>query len=316
MESARIEYEPGRVPRKQRERFWSDAFSSLYGPVRVDSLGADSIDGRIGGVQLWKLKLFSADMSRHRIALPQALARPGTHLLMKVHFQTRGVADFEQDGRVIRLQPGHCLVYNVSRPHVMVSEEPSGHDAVIIPNELIRRQSVPIEMLRARELPDDAMARFAHDMVRAFLRDPPPLPEATAASLADGLLSLLNACFSQGVIGPDGFTSPAIMRWRAKNYIEDHLRETALAIDDVAAALGCSKRYIHTIFRDEGTSIGRYIWRLRLENSLKELESPASMGKSITDIAFSWGFSSSSHFTRLFKQQYGFPPSRLRAATG
>lgn len=233
---------------------------------------------------------------------------------MKVHFQIEGELEFEQEGWGAKLLPGDCLVYNVSRPHVITSSGFSRHDAAIIPNDLIRRQSIPVEILRARKIAGDSMSRFTHSLLQVFLNDRPlPLvPEAVAARLADALMSLFQACFSQGVIGAEGFTSSAIMRWRAKSFIADHLRETTLDIEQIAATLGCSKRYIHMIFRDEGTTVQRYIWHTRLDQCVRELESPSGHGKSITDVAFSWGFSSSSHFSRLFKDRFGVPPSSFR----
>ena len=37
-------------------------------------------------------------------------------------------------------------------------------------------------------------------------------------------------------------------------------------------------------------------------------------GKTITDVAFSWGFSSSSHFSRVFRKHFGFVPSAIHKA--
>ena len=33
--------------------------------------------------------------------------------------------------------------------------------------------------------------------------------------------------------------------------------------------------------------------------------------KTITDVAFSWGFSSSSHFSRVFRKYFGVVPSSI-----
>jgi AraC-like DNA-binding protein len=49
-----------------------------------------------------------------------------------------------------------------------------------------------------------------------------------------------------------------------------------------------------------------------LQNCRQELEAHA--GKTITDVAFSWGFSSSSHFSRVFRKYFGFVPSSIHRA--
>jgi AraC-like DNA-binding protein len=49
-----------------------------------------------------------------------------------------------------------------------------------------------------------------------------------------------------------------------------------------------------------------------LQNCRQELETQA--GKTVTDVAFSWGFSSSSHFSRVFREYFGIVPSAIQKA--
>jgi AraC family transcriptional activator of tynA and feaB len=90
------------------------------------------------------------------------------------------------------------------------------------------------------------------------------------------------------------------------------LRDPDLSIDQISAALGCTKRYLHMLFSDRGITVSDYIWRARLQNCRQELE--AQSGKTITDVAFSWGFSSSSHFSRVFRRYFGVVPSSIHKA--
>jgi AraC family transcriptional activator of tynA and feaB len=99
---------------------------------------------------------------------------------------------------------------------------------------------------------------------------------------------------------------------RAQFFIREHLRDPDLSIDRISAALGCTKRYLHMLFSDRGMTVSDYIWRARLQNCRHELETQA--GKTITDVAFSWGFSSSSHFSRVFRKYFGIVPSSIHKA--
>jgi AraC-like DNA-binding protein len=76
--------------------------------------------------------------------------------------------------------------------------------------------------------------------------------------------------------------------------------------------MGCTKRYLHMLFSDKGMTVSDYIWRARLLHCRQELETQP--GKTITDVAFSWGFSSSSHFSRVFRKHFGFVPSAIHKA--
>jgi AraC-like DNA-binding protein len=99
---------------------------------------------------------------------------------------------------------------------------------------------------------------------------------------------------------------------RAQFFIREHLRDPDLCIDQISAELGCSKRYLHMLFSERGLTVSDYIWRARLQNCRQELEAHA--GKTITDVAFSWGFSSSSHFSRVFRKYFGVVPSSIHKA--
>lgn len=99
---------------------------------------------------------------------------------------------------------------------------------------------------------------------------------------------------------------------RIKTYIRDHLRDPELSIEQIAAALHCSKRYVHMAFVGEATSIEKYLWSLRLEQCRRALETTAGPTSTLTALAFSWGFNSSSHFSRLFRDKFGIAPSLYR----
>jgi AraC family transcriptional activator of tynA and feaB len=103
----------------------------------------------------------------------------------------------------------------------------------------------------------------------------------------------------------------ATLRERAKAYIGRHIREADLSVDKIAAALGCSKRYLHLVFNAGEETVSEYVWRRRLEGCRAELSDPA-LRLTLTQIAHAWGFNSSAHFSRAFKERYGIPPSAHR----
>ncbi|MEM7799029.1 MAG: helix-turn-helix transcriptional regulator [Chloroflexota bacterium] len=81
----------------------------------------------------------------------------------------------------------------------------------------------------------------------------------------------------------------------------------------IASGLHLSPRYIHLLFKEEETTVSRFIWSTRLEKCRSDLVDPSSAMLSISEIAFSWGFQSSAHFSQAFRRQYGMTPSRYRA---
>ena len=45
---------------------------------------------------------------------------------------------------------------------------------------------------------------------------------------------------------------------------------------------------------------------------MRELKNPAQAQRTITDIAFSWGFNNGAHFSRVFREHAGLSPSDFR----
>ncbi|WP_315704968.1 MULTISPECIES: helix-turn-helix domain-containing protein [unclassified Bradyrhizobium] len=306
----------GLTPRTQLQR-WSDALTDLCGRFDVDPLEGSSFNGRINYTTMSRLKLCQIEASQHRIAHTLARARSTEHPYIKILFQTYGISYFEQDERRIEIGPGDCLAYDVSSPHTIVSPGLTRHEVVIVPKELLHERGFRLDKMVACKLSArSGTGRIAHDVAHAAFDEATKLSPHSAVGVAESLIDLLllplreaDAMFDRG--------GPEAIYIRAQAFIREHLRDPDLCIDEISAALGCTKRYLHMVFSDRGMTVSDYIWRARLQHCRQELETQS--GKTITDVAFSWGFSSSSHFSRVFRKYFGVVPSSVhkggRAAT-
>jgi AraC-like DNA-binding protein len=301
----------GLTPKKQIQ-CWTDALTELCGQFDVDPLDASSLEGRINYTTVSRLKLCQIEVSQHRIAHPVSRAGTSEHPFVKILFQTYGVSHFEQNGSHFDLMPGDCLAYDVSCPHTIVSTSLTRHEVVIVPTELLQERGFHSGKLPACKISARAgTGRIAHDFMHTAFDEAPKLSPQTAHGVADTLIDLLllplreaGTAFDRG--------GPGALYERAQAFIHDHLRDPDLSIDQISMALGCTKRYLHMLFSDRGLTVSEYIWRARLLNCRQELETQA--GRTITDVAFSWGFSSSSHFSRVFRNYFGIVPSSIHKA--
>ena len=93
----------------------------------------------------------------------------------------------------------------------------------------------------------------------------------------------------------------------AIDHVVGHLGEP-LRLTDVARAARLSPFHFHRVFQVlVGETLAEFVKRLRLERALVMMaHAPRS---SLTTIALTCGFSSSSDFSRCFKQRYGTAPS-------
>ena len=96
----------------------------------------------------------------------------------------------------------------------------------------------------------------------------------------------------------------------AKNYLAANFTEN-VHLEDVAAAVSASPFNFARIFQQQtGLPIHRYLTVLRLRASLEKIADPNA---DLTAIALDLGFSSHSHFTEVFRREFGKTPSEIRA---
>jgi AraC family transcriptional activator of tynA and feaB len=301
----------GLAPKKQIQ-CWSDALTDLCGQFDVDPLEASSLDVRVNYTTVSRLKLCQIEASQHRIAHTLSRARSSEHPYVKIVFQTYGISHFEQGGRHIDLMPGDCLLYDVSCPHTIISPSLTRHEVVIVPKDLLQERGLQLAKMSPCKLSArTGTGRIAYDFVHAAFDEATKLSPYNAVGVADSLIDLLLLPLREADTMFDR-AGPEAMYVRAQAFIREHLRDPDLCIDQISAALGCTKRYLHMLFSDRGLTVSDYIWQTRLQNCRHELETQA--GKTITDVAFSWGFSSSSHFSRVFRKYFGVVPSSIHKA--
>ncbi|THB81022.1 MAG: AraC family transcriptional regulator [Desulfobacteraceae bacterium] len=101
---------------------------------------------------------------------------------------------------------------------------------------------------------------------------------------------------------------------RVMNYVSQNL-DRALTLEDLAGQAAFSRFHFHRIFHAlTGETLNQFISRLRLQKASHLLT--WSTRKSITEIGFECGFSSSQNFARSFKRQFGITPSAFRRDSG
>ncbi len=95
-----------------------------------------------------------------------------------------------------------------------------------------------------------------------------------------------------------------MVRYLKKNHNQN------ISSTDICRHFNCSRSHISHKFNEKmGISIKQYINQLRIEDAKNML---LYSELTVTEIAFSVGFSDSNYFTGIFKKQTGFTPSAFR----
>ena len=134
------------------------------------------------------------------------------------------------------------------------------------------------------------------------------------ARLGDELMDVLALAFDSAQ-GEEPLSEQTVQKARlrfVKAWLEDHLCEPDLSLEAIAKGNAISLRYFHALFKLDGISVSNWIWNRRLERSYDMLLNSAHDAHSLTEIAYRVGFSSSSHFSTLFRRKFGVRPSDVR----
>ncbi|WP_129730225.1 bifunctional transcriptional activator/DNA repair enzyme AdaA [Ectobacillus funiculus] len=84
----------------------------------------------------------------------------------------------------------------------------------------------------------------------------------------------------------------------------------ALTLEQISLHVGVSKYHLQRVFkRNTGMSPLEYVTKLRIDEASTRLQTTE---QTITDIAHDLGYTSSAHFSNVFRQQTGYTPSEYR----
>lgn len=97
------------------------------------------------------------------------------------------------------------------------------------------------------------------------------------------------------------------------DYVDQNCLDSALCLNSAADYLNTSIYVVSRIFKDAtGVGFKEYITAKRLQYACHLLETTS---KTVGTVAAEAGFENSTYFTTVFKNEYGMPPSKYRAAT-
>jgi AraC-like DNA-binding protein len=162
------------------------------------------------------------------------------------------------------------------------------------------------------------MARLFTDHLRALRREIWPMSTAERTALRTPTLDLLSRAYASVACRKRPSARAETFR-RIREYVLRNLADGELTPSRVAAATGVSIRYVHRLFAGEATTAAAWIRAQRIERCKLDLSNPRLAQRSITQIAFGWGFNDVGHFGKVFRRAVGVAPGefrRLAASTG
>ena len=288
-----------------------DMWADIVRPFFDVSLLNKEAEAPIERADVWLLD----NVALTRVAFgSQVFDRNRTHLgfdvadCLLVQLYLSGELHGEMEGQSFQIKPGDLHILDFSRPYAaqaskahlvsfLVSHDLVGYDKGRHPATL----TVPR---------DDAVGRILRGTVLSVFDQVDAITKADQAAIAGGLVGLLRGAFfssNSEVVAP-AFTAA---RGRAmRDYIAQNLRSDKLTADAICSEFGLSRATLYREFEADG-GLKRYITTRRLNAALKSLTFTDTPRGAIGRAAETWGFSSTSHFCREFRKQFGFGPGSV-----
>lgn len=258
------------------------------------------------------------NIESHGLTFAEVTARNIANAENNVFFlclQLSGGATLGQDGREAVLKPGDFVLLDAERPYTC--RYTAGWQQIIIkiPHRALKARLTASSELTALAVRD---TRSIGGLASGFIRMVPDhigaMHAAAKTQVAEQVLDLAALALASETEGdrPSVSSGRSLTLLMLRAAIENRLSDPRLDPSSAAAAAGISVRYANMLLSQQGTSLQRLIMSRRLEHCPRALEDPAQAQRTITDIAFAWGFSDLSHFDRRFKAEFGCSPRDYR----
>ena len=274
--------------------------SSFYGAIEIR---------HVGGLRMTRFS--SSPLSFWK--WPSETVTPHNRCCIVIS-QLAGNRCYAQNGRSLSLGPGDSTLIDSGRPWSSSCGTDCARLYLRVPRWMMENR------LRLRDIPvaqrisgTGGLGATLSRLSQSLYEEAERLTEEEAAAAVDAYFQILATCVG-GAESSAQHSSQ--LQSRIERFIDDHLSDPGLVPAEIAAAADISVRHLHRLFSNAGTTLGNCIRQRRLEQCRNDLANPRLHGKTITEIAFSWGFSDSAHFSRSFRVEFGISPRIFRVQTG
>ncbi|MCC7463496.1 MAG: helix-turn-helix domain-containing protein [Gammaproteobacteria bacterium] len=314
-----LTYSTRALPPRAQVSYWNDIIADVFTPLQTSPLDSGGFAAEARAAPLGRLVVTNIQADPATIQRTREQAAQSCDRRFFLHMLVSGRLRVTQEGREALLQEGDLALADSSLPYTLHHTQPCNLIVLVMSQEDLKQHLPhPEDVIGVRFPGDSGLSNTTSVMLRSLweqARD--EIDPEIGSRIADSLLEMFAASWlARNGVQPVDSAVSGYRRVQIKRYIEAHLRDPELSARSVAAAFGISPRYLHMLFVKEGETVSNYMLRRRLEQCVKQLSDPLWRKRTITEIAFSWGFNNATHFARVFRHRYETTPRDFRNARG
>jgi AraC-like DNA-binding protein len=308
------------VPVRDRAELLRDAVWKSVVKVEIDHQAPrENLDVTVTVMPFGTVELCSVRATPVRVRRTPALARLLEEPAIFVGLQVTGSSAVIQHGRAATLLPGQFALYDTATPYTLLNGRGMDQHFFRIPRKALALPEAALNAVAAVTLgADNPVGRFAASYLGRLASQADLKDSAQGEALGEPTIEVLRAAIATQLDDRDA-ARPALeatLEARILDYLRTHLREPDLNARRIADALHISVRYLYSVLERSGIVPGDWIRSHRLDECRRELARPDLRQRTISSVAYSWGFRDAATFSRAFRAEFGMSPREWRSVAG
>ena len=290
--------------------FWHEVVCKQF--VTADSIKKydGGFDAELTCNHIGRMQVSRLDAPSHKWKRDRRHIRRDDHDVYLLGVMRRGEGVLRQDGNLTMQRRGSIALYDTALPFSY--DLSASINILTLPRTMLESRAPYVRQLLAKDLEcDPGLADILCAIIDYLLplnaetQEPSIVQERLFNSLLDTVLAILD--ISCPAFSADGNKDPRLEKMLA--YVRANLGNPDLCPAEIAKVGAVSGRTMNRLFGKLGTSPMRWVLQERV--GAGELYLRERHAKSVTEAAFMAGFNDISHFSRSFKNFFGYPPEHL-----
>lgn len=280
---------------------WEEALCQSYRSWSITQSVSSSFRAQLIRHELEDISLINTFCDPCRGERNHRTVKKDDDLYIGIQLTEIGKERFHCRDLCVEVEAGDLIVWNTANATRFEVLQPLNKLTLMVPWRILR-ESFPL--LRTPPQAGKLESRFGIgyllvSQMRAMAKELPQLENHLVGATSRAMLELVSATlFHARRQGTDNHSIDLRM---LQQYIIRNLHDENISPSAIAEVNGISLRKLHLLFQREDTSVSRFILQKRLEGCKNMLSDPTLNQLQVSEIAYSKGFRSISHFSRVFE---------------
>jgi AraC-like DNA-binding protein len=299
------------VARHERFSLWREALASTHEVELPDGGDPHAFDACARGWHLGNALVLESRSTPQILRRSPRMIRADQTDHYIVRLQRKGRWLGQAADHDVETGPGGVMILDMAR----ASEARTGaidNINIVLPRDMLDDILPPFEMHGL--VLHNAMGALLRSHLASLADNLPRMQRADAARVADATCCLVAACLapSQEALARARAPLAAARLRQVRRYIDRHLHSPHLSPQDICAALRMSRSTLYDVCEPMG-GVAAFIRKRRLQR-IHAILTGLQERRLISEVAYRHGFVSNAHFSRAFRNAFGYTPREAREA--